>query len=150
MATISIAAPAQRQAAQRRTATPRSATSGAAAPRPVSVRWSATSIGSDAVPLRLTRRGRRLARTVIVLMAVLTALVLSVTARSSSVEAGNAPAEVATTTVVVQPGQTLWTVARSIAPNADVRDTVARIQDLNGITGASVRPGQQLVVPVIR
>ena len=150
MATISIAALAHGSAVQRRTATPRSATSGAAAPRPVSVRWSATSIGSDAVPLRLTPRGRRLARTVIVLMAVLTALVLSVTSRSSSVEAGNAPAEVATTTVVVQPGQTLWTVARSIAPNADVRDTVARIQGLNGITGSSVRPGQQLVVPVVR
>jgi len=143
MATISIAAPAGR-----RTSSPRSAVSGAAAPRPVAAR--ATRSGSDAVPLRLTRRGRRLARTVIVLMAVLTALVLSVTARSSSVEAGNAPAEAATTTVVVQPGQTLWTVARSIAPNADVRLTVARIQDLNGITGAAVRPGQQLVVPVIR
>ena len=149
MATISIAAPAQRTSAQRRTATPRSATSGAATPRPVSVP-ATTRSGSDVVPLRLTRRGRRLARTVIVLMALLTALVLSVTARSSSVEAGNAPAEVATTTVVVQPGQTLWTVARSIAPNADVRVTIARIQDLNGITGASVRPGQQLVVPVIR
>jgi LysM repeat protein len=138
MATISIAAPASRRAAS-----PRSATSGAAAPRPVPVRT-----GSDAVPLRLTRRGRRLARTVIVLLAVLTALVLSVAARSSSVEAGNAPAEVATTTVVVQPGQTLWTVARSIAPNADVRDTVARIQDLNGFSGGSVRPGQSLIVPV--
>ena len=145
MATISIAAPAQRRTAVQ----PRSATSGAATPRPVSVK-ATTRSGSDAVPLRLTRRGRRLARTVVVLMAVLTALVLSVTARSSSVEAGNAPAEVATTTVVVQPGQTLWTVARSIAPNADVRDTVARIQGLNGITGSSVRPGQQLVVPVIR
>jgi LysM repeat protein len=144
MATISIAAPAQR-----RTATPRSAPSGAAAPRPVSAK-AATRSGSDAVPLRLTRRGRRLARTVIVLMALLTALVLSVTARSSSVEAGNAPAEVATTTVVVQPGQTLWTVARTIAPNADVRDTVARIQHLNGISGSNVRPGQQLVVPVVR
>ncbi len=134
MATISIAAPAARRM-------PRSAASGAAAPRPVA--------GSDAVPLRLTRRGRRLARTVIVLMAVLTALVLSVASRQTPVQAGTGPATSATTTVVVQPGETLWTVARGLSADADVRETVARIQELNGLSGASVRPGQSLIVPVI-
>jgi len=134
MATISIAAPAARRM-------PRSASSGAAAPRPV---------GSDAVPLRLTRRGRRLARTVVVLLAVLTALVLSVASRQTPVQAGTGPATSATTTVVVQPGETLWTVARGLSADADVRETVARIQELNGLSGASVRPGQSLIVPVIR
>ena len=134
MATISIAAPAARRM-------PRSASSGAAAPRPVA--------GSDAVPLRLTRRGRRLARTVIVLMAVLTALVLSVAGRQTPVQAGTGPATSATTTVVVQPGETLWTVARGLSADADVRETVARIQELNGLAGSTVRPGQSLIVPVI-
>jgi LysM repeat protein len=134
MATISIAAPAARRM-------PRSASTGAAAPRPVA--------GSDAVPLRLTRRGRRLARTAIVLLAVLAALLLSVASRQTPVQAGTGPATSATTTVVVQPGQTLWTVARSLSPDADARETVARIQELNGLTGSSVRPGQSLIVPVI-
>jgi LysM repeat protein len=134
MATISIAAPAARRM-------PRSAPSGAAAPRPVA--------GSDAVPLRLTRRGRRLARTVIVLLAVLTALVLSVASRQAPVQAGTGPATSATTTVVVQPGETLWTVARGLSADADVRETVARIQELNGLSGSTVRPGQSLIVPVI-
>ncbi len=56
----------------------------------------------------------------------------------------------ATASVVVQPGQTLWSVARQVAPGADVRETVARIKDLNGLSGPSsdvVVPGQQLVVP---
>jgi LysM repeat protein len=135
MATISIAAPAQR-----RTVTPRSAASGAAAPRPVSA-----PAGSDAVPLRLTRRGRRLARTVVVLLAVITALVLSVASRQTPVQAGTGPATSATTTVVVQPGETLWTVARGLSADADIRETVARIQELNGLSGASVRPGQSLI-----
>ena len=59
----------------------------------------------------------------------------------------------ATTTVVVQPGQTLWSVARGLSADADVRETVARIQELNGLSGtagSTVRPGQQLVVPVVR
>jgi LysM repeat protein len=134
MATISIAAPAARR-------TTRSASTGAAAPRPVA--------GSDAVPLRLTRRGRRLARTVVVLLAVLTALLLSVASRQTPVQAGTGPATSATTTVVVQPGETLWTVARGLSADADIRETVARIQELNGLSGASVRPGQSLIVPVI-
>ena len=139
----------RRPGRDRRTAAPRSAASGAATPQPYGQGYD--PLRFDAVPLRLTRRGRRLARTVIVLLALLTALVLSVAARSSSVEAGNARPSVATTTVVVQPGQTLWTVARTIAPDADVRETVARIQGPQRPAPARrVRPGQQLVVPVIR
>ena len=47
----------------------------------------------------------------------------------------------------MQPGETLWTVARGLSADADVRETVARIQELNGLSGASLRPGQELIVP---
>jgi LysM repeat protein len=58
----------------------------------------------------------------------------------------------ATSTVIVQPGQTMWGLASTIAPNDDPRDTIARIADLNGLTVAqasAVRPGQRLIVPLI-
>ena len=109
--------------------------------------------GSGARPLRLTRRGRRLARTVVVALALVTLLVLSVAGRAATSQAGDGPAVPATTTVVVQPGETLWSVARGLSADTDVRETIARIQELNGLSGTAanaVRPGQQLIVPVVR
>jgi LysM repeat protein len=72
-----------------------------------------------------------------------------VISHSTASQAGQGAAQSGTSTVVVQPGQTLWGVARALTPDADVRETVARIQELNGLTGASVHPGQSLIVPVI-
>jgi hypothetical protein len=45
---------------------------------------------------------------------------------------------------VVQPGDTVWTVARRLQPSGDVRGLVDRIVARNG--GAALRPGQALVV----
>ena len=73
------------------------------------------------------------------------------------IQAAGAPAEAApdgsttggavTRTVTVQPGETLWQIARDVRPNADPRETVARIQELNGLTTATVWAGQPLIVP---
>jgi hypothetical protein len=50
--------------------------------------------------------------------------------------------------IVVQPGQTLWGIATAVAPHDDPRDTVLRLEHLNGLDGAGIRAGQQLLVPV--
>jgi len=150
MATISIAAPAQRRtAAPGRPVAPQrsSATTGYATRATLVL---ARPVASGARPLHLTRRGRRLARTVVVLLALLTALVVSVAGHSAASQAATGRAVAATTTLVVQPGQTLWTVARGLSADVDLRETVARIQELNGLTSSAVRPGQQLIVPVLR
>ena len=102
-------------------------------------------------PLRLTTRGRRLARTAVVLVALLAALAFSISSHSAASQAGEGPAVSATTTVVVQPGQTLWSVAQGLSRDVDTRETVARIQELNGLSGTAantVIPGQALIVPV--
>jgi len=54
-----------------------------------------------------------------------------------------------TNTVVVQvgAGETIWDVARRVAPRADQRAVVERIRQLNHILGSAVSPGQQLQVP---
>jgi hypothetical protein len=45
---------------------------------------------------------------------------------------------------VVQPGDTVWSVARRLQPKGDLRGLVDRIVARNG--GAALRPGQALVV----
>ena len=48
--------------------------------------------------------------------------------------------------VVVEPGDSVWSIARSVQPEGDVRPLVHRIIQANG--GSPLQPGQQLVVPV--
>lgn len=95
--------------------------------------------------LRLTRRGR----IALVLMVTLLVVVAGITlGHGSSLAAGpgDGPAR---HTVIVQTGETLWSLAARIAPHQDPRLIVANIQSLNHLAGAGVEPGQQLVVPVL-
>ena len=45
---------------------------------------------------------------------------------------------------VVQPGDTLWDIARAAAPGADPRMLVQELADAAG--GAAIEPGQQIVI----
>ncbi|SFK50661.1 LysM peptidoglycan-binding domain-containing protein [Geodermatophilus ruber] len=50
--------------------------------------------------------------------------------------------------VVVQPGDTVWSIAARIAgEEEDVRAVVDAIQELNELKGAAVVPGQALLLP---
>lgn len=46
---------------------------------------------------------------------------------------------------VVQPGDTLWALARRLQPEGDVRPLVHRLVELNG--GSSLEVGQRIVLP---
>jgi nucleoid-associated protein YgaU len=50
-------------------------------------------------------------------------------------------------TVTVAPGDTLWDIASSRYPGADVRQKVFEIEQLNGLSGPSIEAGQHLRVP---
>jgi LysM repeat protein len=92
--------------------------------------------------LRLTRRGRAVVLAFFVLMASLASAVLFTTAsRASDPDTGPAP------TVVVQPHDTLWSIATRTAPRRDPYAAVAEIQRLNDLNGYVVHPGETLVVP---
>lgn len=54
---------------------------------------------------------------------------------------------VSDSSVVVQQGDTLWSIARSIAGDQDVRMVVDAIQELNGLDGSALQPGQVLRLP---
>lgn len=48
---------------------------------------------------------------------------------------------------VVKPGETLWGIARALAPDRDVLVTVDRLIAVNRLRGAALRPGQPLFLP---
>jgi len=49
--------------------------------------------------------------------------------------------------VVVQPGDTLWTIADRTAPDRDPREVIYQIREINGLPDASIQIGQRLAVP---
>jgi Tfp pilus assembly protein FimV len=100
-------------------------------------------------PLRLTRRGRALARlaALVAVVALGIGLMVAATGAFGSAAAGTRPTAPATRTIVVQPGQTLWSIAAQVAPTADRRDTIARIVELNALANSSVSAGARIAVP---
>lgn len=49
--------------------------------------------------------------------------------------------------LVVGPGDTLWSIATSIEPSRDPRQVVAALVEANALDGATIAPGQVLVIP---
>jgi LysM repeat protein len=49
--------------------------------------------------------------------------------------------------VVVQPGDTLWSIAKSADPGADTQTIVQEMLQVNRLTGPDIAPGQRLWVP---
>ena len=102
-----------------------------------------TETNVPAYALRLTGRGRL----AILLLVSLVAVVVMSLGHSMAFGGAEHSGGAATSSVVMQPGQTLWQIAQSIAPQADPREIVMRIRELNGLSGSAVQPGQQLIVP---
>jgi Tfp pilus assembly protein FimV len=94
--------------------------------------------------VRLTRRGQAVA-----VVALLVGIFAAGLAFGSSAQgADSAPAPAAPhRTVVVQPGESLWAIARAAAPHRDPRVMVEVIRELNALPGAGVEAGQQLLLP---
>jgi hypothetical protein len=49
--------------------------------------------------------------------------------------------------LIVEPGQTLWSIAVAAQPQADPRLTIQQIMQSNSLTGSSVYAGERLWVP---
>jgi hypothetical protein len=74
---------------------------------------------------------------------------MAVAARAQAADGGLPPGAVYRnlTSVVVHPGQTLWSIAAQAEPSADPRVVMQEIADLNALQGSSIEPGQRLWVP---
>jgi LysM domain len=111
--------------------------------------WGPAMRRSDSA-VRLTRRGR-LVRSAAAMAIAVVALVSAIGRVDAGVARAGAPAAtsapVATASVVVEQGDSLWEIAASLAPDRDPRDVIHEIRDLNGLRGSLIQPGQVLLVP---
>ena len=87
-------------------------------------------------------RRRRLA-----VVAVIVGLVLGLASFGRQADATRTPEAQAAEAVlvVVQPGDTLWEIARSLTPEGDPRPLVEELSELAG--GGTLQPGQLLTIP---
>ena len=90
--------------------------------------------------VRLTRRGR-----VVFLLAFVTVVAFAMIIMGALADAGS-PQKVRY--IQVAPGQTLTSIAQQLGANGDIRDTIAEIEQLNGMSSAALQAGQQLALPV--
>ena len=101
--------------------------------------------------VRLTRRGRIVVAALITACAVLVAALawLAGTARAEAAGSGSPASAVyhSLRSVVVQPGESLWTIATRADPAGDPRTVMQEIIDINALQGTSVQPGQRLWLP---
>ena len=118
-------------------------------PSPLGATAAVSADSPKQPPLRLTRRGRFVFFGVPLIL--LAALVLSfsgfLNAPAKAADSADQLSLTPTVTVTVQPGESLWAIAGSVAPERDPRDVVADIVQLNNLDAARVMPGQQLFVP---
>jgi LysM repeat protein len=117
-------------------------------PRPGAITKAKRSRDAATPPApRLTRRGR----VVVAVMATLVAGGLCVAgATAAQATSGATPARGAAGAaeqVVVQPGDTLWSIAKSADPRADTQTIVQQMLQVNRLAGPDIAPGQHLWVP---
>jgi len=93
--------------------------------------------------VRLTRRARRLLAVLVAAVAILLGVWVGAVVGGDDGEL----VLVSDSSVVVQQGDTVWSIARSIAGDQDVRPVVDVIQELNHLEGSRISPGQVLRLP---
>jgi nucleoid-associated protein YgaU len=100
--------------------------------------------------VRLTRRGRAVVGFLAgIAVAVVAALWLASATGAQAANHGVPPGTVykGMTSVVVKPGQTLWSIALRAEPTADPRVVISRIMQFNAMSSDVVVPGERLWVP---
>lgn len=115
-------------------------------------------------PVRLTRRGRVVVVLLLALVATLALFVLGLVPSQASTgvvpaaapggagvagvaAAGGAGAAPSGSSVIAQPGDSLWSIAARVAPRTDPRVEVQHLIDRNHLGGTSIEAGQVLVLP---
>jgi Tfp pilus assembly protein FimV len=107
----------------------------------------------DTVParstrLRLTTRGRRVVAAAASLP-IVGALALAIVSGGGALASGESSAPAgAFETVTVMPGDSLWSIAETVAADADPRDVVDAIMRLNVLPSGELESGQRLAIPL--
>lgn len=96
--------------------------------------------------LRITPRGRAVVTMMIAIPLAIAAASFGLGASGASA-VGHGSAGSTFHYVTVSAGESLWQLARAVAPTADPRDVIADIVALNNLSSADVMPGQRLAIP---
>ena len=120
------------------------ATSSVATPAPAP---SGARDAARPAPVRLTRRGRLVVTAAALLVIAAMSVVLAGAAQALGHSAGPARLGPGITKVEVRPGQDLWSLAETYDPNADTRQVIQEILQLNSMSTDQVQPGQVLWMP---
>ena len=102
---------------------------------------------APATRLRLTRRGRRVLAFLASVPAIV-ALSIAIISGGGALATSDSGAGAAFETVTVMPGDTLWSIAESVAPQADPRDVVDAIMRLNALPSGSLDAGETIAIPL--
>jgi LysM repeat protein len=89
-----------------------------------------------------TYRRRQLVAFAVAILLVIAALVAAKAAMGGSTSALQ---PIARSVYVVQPGDTLWEIARALQPTGDVRPLVGKLADQRG--GAPLQVGERIALP---
>lgn len=106
--------------------------------------------GDSGTRLRLTRRGRLVVAALIIAAVTVTALLITLLASGGAQATNHGQAGAGYEgmhKIVVQPGQTLWSIASTADPSADPRIVIQEIMTANTLAGPNVTAGQLLWVP---
>jgi LysM repeat protein len=93
--------------------------------------------------LRLTRRGQLVVVALFLLALFGGGVLFGTGSKAGASDQAGAPHQY----VVVQPGQTLWGIAKQIAPNEDPRAMIEAIRRLNALPDTGVQAGQRIALP---
>ena len=104
---------------------------------------AAQAVREEIGRLRLTRRGRVLVRVLAVVLVVAAFLVVV-----PGLARGDGPDRPGPrVTYVVEPGDTLWSIAQRVAPGRDPRPVVDGLIQANDLRGG-LQAGEELTIPV--
>ncbi|WP_350351948.1 LysM peptidoglycan-binding domain-containing protein [Microbacterium sp. A8/3-1] len=100
--------------------------------------------------LRLTARGRGVLLAVAAVPLAIGIAVAAISGGSAIAASDDTAGSFSTAdfqTVTVLPGDTLWSIANTVAPTADPRDVIGEISRLNMLRGGALQIGQELAIP---
>ena len=107
-----------------------------------------TTASAPRTRLHLTVRGRRvLAGAIALPVAAIIGWGVLGMGQAVATSEGGAPAGTFET-VTVTPGDSLWSIAEQVAPNADPRDVVDAIRHLNALDTTALSSGDRISIPV--
>lgn len=103
---------------------------------------------ANSTRLRLTTRGKVVIALFIGAL-TLVALFFALSLGAPTAQADEGGAQVTQfESVAVMPGDTLWSIAATVAPSADARDFIFDVAKLNQLTTTELQIGQELAIPL--